>query len=164
MRELLLLRHAKAQTETPEGGSDFDRALSPRGRRQLQELRHLFERLSDAPDRILASAAVRARETAEGLRGAFPEWAAPLVIEPALYAASAEEARDLLRGLPEEILRVCVVGHNPCLSELASDLAGRDLSLPTLGAVALAVPAARWAALGAAPARVLWTARPRESL
>ena len=124
----------------------------------------MLARLSGPPDRILASCAVRARETAEGLRTAFPEWTARLVLDPALYAASADELHCLLRGLPDEVRRVCVVGHNPCLSDLASELAGRLLALPTLGAAALALPADRWDALGTAPARVLWTAGPRESL
>ena len=41
-RTLWLLRHAKAVTDPPPGGSDFDRVLAPRGRRDAAALGHLF--------------------------------------------------------------------------------------------------------------------------
>ena len=41
-RILWLLRHAKAVTDPPPGGSDFDRVLAPRGRRDAAALGRLF--------------------------------------------------------------------------------------------------------------------------
>ena len=41
-RTLWLLRHAKAVTDPPPGGSDFDRVLAPRGRRDATALGRLF--------------------------------------------------------------------------------------------------------------------------
>ena len=41
-RYLWLLRHAKTVTDPPSGGSDFDRVLAPRGRRDATALGRLF--------------------------------------------------------------------------------------------------------------------------
>ena len=41
-RMLWLLRHAKTVTDPPPGGADFDRVLTPRGRRDAAALGHLF--------------------------------------------------------------------------------------------------------------------------
>ena len=41
-RTLWLLRHAKAVTDPPPGGSDHDRVLAPRGRRDASALGRLF--------------------------------------------------------------------------------------------------------------------------
>ena len=41
-RTLWLLRHAKTVTDPPPGGSDFDRVLAPRGRRDATALGRLF--------------------------------------------------------------------------------------------------------------------------
>ena len=41
-RTLWLLRHAKTVTDPPPGGTDFDRVLAPRGRRDATALGHLF--------------------------------------------------------------------------------------------------------------------------
>src|SRR5580698_2894296 len=41
-RTLWLLRHAKAVADPPPGGDDFDRVLSPRGRRDAEALGRLI--------------------------------------------------------------------------------------------------------------------------
>jgi phosphohistidine phosphatase len=69
-RLLWLLRHAKAAADPPAGGSDHERPLAPRGRRDAAAL-GLRLRAGDLgfgaaaqPDLLLASTATRTTETA----------------------------------------------------------------------------------------------------
>src|SRR6202046_4428595 len=74
-RTLWLLRHAKTVSDPPAGGTDFDRVLAPRGRRDATALGRLFagkgERLGPAllgvprPQVALVSPAARTAATAE---------------------------------------------------------------------------------------------------
>jgi phosphohistidine phosphatase len=124
MDRLILLRHGKAEHDAPSG-HDFDRALTGRGRRDVALVaRHLAES-GHEPDLVLASPAVRAKETWDAAAPFFPH-------------ARVEWARMLYHIDPEGILNlaldqaprvVMVVGHNPGLGELAAFLArdaGRD--------------------------------------
>ena len=61
---LLLLRHAKSDWDT-DAGSDIERPLAKRGRRDAPRIGEwLRERPELHPERVIASPAERARETA----------------------------------------------------------------------------------------------------
>ena len=62
---------------------------------------------------------------------AFP--GTSLVVEPALYLASADALLDYLRTLDDGLAHVLVVGHNPGISDCCRLLAadGREASLGT---------------------------------
>ncbi len=63
MRRLLLLRHAKTETDAPSG-QDHDRRLDDRGRRDAAEIGGWIGRHPPFPDRVLVSPAARARQMA----------------------------------------------------------------------------------------------------
>ena len=123
-RTLWLLRHAKAVTDPPPGGSDWDRVLAPRGRRDAAALGRLFagngEGLGGALKRVprpavaLVSPAARTAPTAEL---ALARQAEPpeLRFEEELYGADPDEVIALLRTLPDDAEAAMVVGHNPTM-------------------------------------------------
>jgi phosphohistidine phosphatase len=119
-RTLLVIRHAKS--DYPEGVEDRDRPLTDRGKRDAAAL---AQPLRDAgwPEVVLCSSAVRARQTWEAVEAAVDE-PATVRYEPSLYAASARTMLGLVRGTPDDVARLAVVGHNPGMHELALDLAG----------------------------------------
>ncbi len=130
-RVLWLLRHAKTVADPPPGGSDFDRVLAPRGRRDAQALGGLFagagERLPASLARIarpqvaLVSPAARTAATAElvaGTMGDPPERR----LEKDLYQAGPNEVIDALRDLADDVTAVMVVGHNPTMHALSQGL------------------------------------------
>ncbi len=160
MRQLILIRHAKARPEPPAGGGDFDRRLSARGLRQLAELPRMLAGCTDPAGRILASPAQRTRQTAEGLAGRLQGW--PRVIEwrPELYLAREAELLRVIAAQPDSLTVLCIVGHNPGLAALAGSLAGRAVSMPTLGAVALGAGGDGWRDFQHAGTRLLWQAVP----
>jgi phosphohistidine phosphatase len=130
-RILWLLRHAKTVTEPPPDGSDFDRVLAPRGRRDANALGKLFagpdDALGDAlkgvprPALALVSPAARTAATAELVLGSV---AGPPVqrLEEGLYQADPEDVLDFLRALPDDVEAVMVVGHNPTAHALSQGL------------------------------------------
>ena len=104
------------------------------------------------PDLIQCSTAVRARETAVL---ALPQVAGcppPEYLE-ALYLASPATLLAIIRRTPPAIRTLMLIGHNPGLHELATELAGtggpEDLrrlteKLPTAGLVVIEFKAQTW--------------------
>jgi len=135
-RYLWLLRHAKTVTDPPPGGSDFDRVLAPRGRRDATALGRLFagrERglgpaLQEIPRPAVAlvSPAARTMATAELALATMAEPPA-LRFEETLYGAEPFEVLGLVQGQDDGAEAVMVVGHNPTAQALSRDLlAPRD--------------------------------------
>jgi phosphohistidine phosphatase len=130
-RTLWLLRHAKTVTDPPPGGTDFDRVLAPRGRRDATALGLLFagagERLGaglkDVPRAQIAlvSPAARTAATADLVLGGMtdpPQYR----LEEDLYAAGPKEVLALVRTLPDDVPAAMVVGHNPTAQSLSQGL------------------------------------------
>lgn len=119
---LYLVRHGKAEKESPSGRDD-DRALRARGVRQAEWLGDRLSALPAArrPDLILSSPIVRAIDTARILQRALR---AALEVEPALSTSSHQRAvLDLIRA--RGTLRTLVlVGHNPTFEQVAGALLG----------------------------------------
>ena len=143
-RTLWLLRHAKTVTDPPPGGSDFDRVLAPRGRRDASALGRLFagegEGLGPALKRVsrpkvaLVSPAARTRATADL---AFAKMTTPpdCFFYDGLYGADSDEVLAYVHELDNSADAVIVVGHNPTAHALSHGLLSpsdkKGLSLAT---------------------------------
>jgi phosphohistidine phosphatase len=142
MKTLLLMRHAKSSWKFKEL-SDLERPLTKRGRRDAPLMgQFLFERKL-IPQRILASSAVRARQTAEAL-AENADYKGDIVYMDRLYLAEAEEYISTLRELPDDIERILVIGHNPGLETVLQVLAGKVESLPTAVIAHINIPIDSW--------------------
>jgi phosphohistidine phosphatase len=122
MKQLILLRHAEAQPQRP-GLADFDRSLTDRGRAEALDVADCLRRATARIDALLASPALRARETAL-IVAAQLDFNFDLRYEPVLYQGEALELLQPLQQCSPAIATVLVVGHNPTLSLLARHLAG----------------------------------------
>ena len=126
MRRLMLLRHAKTETDAPSG-RDQDRRLDERGHRDAAEIGGWIARHPLFPDLVQVSPAVRAVQTWEIAWEAMKERASQPKVELVedLYGADAAQ---LLRGIRMASIsdpkRLMLVGHNPGMHELALTLAG----------------------------------------
>lgn len=144
MRTLLILRHGKAAPD--EGGSDAARPLTARGKREAELIGQLLRSDDLAPDRILASNARRARDTArEAASAAHFSGAIDELDE--LYLAEPEAYITAVRRNAPDAQRVLLVGHNPGLEALALILTGDPVALPTGGLVVCHLPIASFAEL-----------------
>jgi phosphohistidine phosphatase len=126
MRRLLLLRHAKTETDAPSG-QDQDRRLDDRGRSDAAEIGGWIGRHPPFPDHVLVSPAVRAHQTWEIARDAMTPLAPPPEVEllPELYGADPVQLLQIIRHAcvtdPHQLM---LVGHNPGMHELAMTLTG----------------------------------------
>lgn len=125
-RHCIIVRHAHA--EWPEyAGPDFDRPLTPHGMAQARATGSAIRAAGFAPTRLLASPALRTRQTAELLAEALGLAPESIVFIAALYNAPAGA---LAAALQEQATDLpLLVAHNPGVSELARRLSG-DALLP----------------------------------
>ena len=73
-------------------------------------------------DLVLCSSALRTTQTLEHIARAFGQ--AEMVMEDGLYGASDDELLDRLRAVPDDTDCVALIGHNPGVQDLATELAG----------------------------------------
>jgi phosphohistidine phosphatase len=145
MRRLMLLRHAKTETDAPSG-RDQDRRLDDRGRRDAAEIGDWIASHPPFPDAVLVSPAVRAHQTWETAWAAMKDSVPPPPVEllPELYGADPARLLETIRDASvSDPKRLMVIGHNPGMHELAlaltdrgGDAAGRRAladNLPTSG-------------------------------
>lgn len=125
-----LVRHGVAE-EQAASGDDDDRRLTRAGKARVKLIAAGLERLGVRPAVIFASPLPRAAETARLLAarlGAEPALATARRLQPAL--ADARSARSLLADLtPAQSAQVMIVGHEPSLSAMIGDLAGRGTAV-----------------------------------
>jgi phosphohistidine phosphatase len=95
---------------------------------------------------VLASAAPRAVATAE-LASSACGFSGDLTLDRGLYLASDARCLIALRGLPEQACSVWLVGHNPGLSRLATDLSGRSWELAPAEYASIELELERWSDL-----------------
>ena len=127
MKSLLLLRHAETHNK-PKGGSDFDRTLTDEGVTQASIQGYFLRNAGIAVDRIVASSAKRAGQTADVVKEAGG-LAMEVQLEDALYNAPGDALLEYLRGLPEEASHVLMVAHLPGVAELVSLLTTEHVDL-----------------------------------
>jgi phosphohistidine phosphatase len=120
MLRLLILRHSKAAAHA--AGGDVQRPLTRRGRKDAQRIGEYLRAENLIPGMALVSAARRTRETLEIVLHAL---AAPVAVEEKkkLYLAEPRTLLDSVQKTPDRIRTLLVVGHNPGLAALASELA-----------------------------------------
>src|SRR5688500_16614420 len=106
MKQLLILRHAKAEPDS-EDGSDLSRILAPRGERQAPVMGRCLALTRLVPGRVLSSPAARAQRTAE-LAARASGFKGELEIVEKIYGGSAEGLLQVLREVEEPAERVLV--------------------------------------------------------
>ena len=135
MRQLVLLRHAKAAANS-DTGEDFDRPLAARGREDAPGIGEALAGAGAEPEIVLVSSANRTRETWALVASWFPDVTVEFL--DTLYLADTDT---LMRAAEATGARnVMLVAHNPGLHDLALALAG-----PTAMAGPAAVAARRMA-------------------
>jgi len=120
-RRIVLLRHAKS--DHPEGMTDWDRPLAERGRRDAPAAGRWLAERGIAPDLCVCSPAARTRETWKLAAHELPHRPAT-VYEERVYDASYSTLLAVLRETPDDVRTLLLVGHNPGMHSLATDLAG----------------------------------------
>ncbi len=146
-RFLTVLRHAKAQPLGAAGG-DIDRPLAKSGFKQLPWVCQLLAAANEKPDWIVASPALRTRQTAEKVAELIG-YTHNIGWNDRIYAAAPYALLNVLQETHDSAHHVLLVGHNPGVAHLVSGLcAGTDgrlnLRFPSAGMAHFELEIARW--------------------
>lgn len=152
---LMLLRHAKS-SRAENAVADRDRPLAPSGREDAATIGQRMVAAGHVPERIVCSAALRARETLGGalaaLLPALPD-RADIVFSPELYESGADGYIRTIAGLGVSASPLLLIGHNPAMHECAKMLVGSArqrhdsmlaASFPTANVAVIAFDIASW--------------------
>ena len=142
MKTLLILRHAKSSWGNASL-SDFERPLNKRGKYDAPRMGKLLRQEDLIPDLIVSSAANRALTTAR-LVADEVDCPQPVVATRDFYHASPDEYIAYLQGVPDENQSVMVVGHNPGMEELVTQLGGGYEVMPTAALAQFELDIASW--------------------
>lgn len=142
--QLHLIRHAKTE-KISQTGSDFDRALLPKGIKQAKALATFLENKQNF-EILLCSSAKRTQETKNIL-------SEKLIFHsikdfPELYLASQFEILQLICE-QQDVKVIWIVGHNEGISDLASYLTGNNIHMKTCAYVCLTPTIDQWSHLTA---------------
>ena len=153
----MLIRHAKA--EAGDSHSDHDRPLTMRGEDDAWDMGFHMSMRNINPDAAIVSSAKRSRRTFEvweekAMSGLKPTF------ERALYLASYETLLEHIAVLDDSLESPLIIGHNPGLSKLASELTDTRIQMRPIQFVHLTTELDTWQAAATAGAWTLvrsWT-------
>lgn len=134
MKRLVVMRHAKSDWHAG-AGSDHERPLNPRGKREAPIVAAELRASGFVPELVISSDATRTRETWALMEAQFP--GIPVTFDPTLYLAGIDAVRAALRKIDDGVRTVLVLGHNPGWEDMVSDVSGRRVELKTAHAAVL---------------------------
>ena len=145
MKTLYIARHAKSDWSTG-AGSDFDRPLNERGRRDAPKMGTFLRENGAIPELILTSPAVRALTTARFLADVPGAAQIPLAVVNSLYMTDAPDTLEIIGKVKNSVQSLMIVGHNPTQTILTNYLTDAMIdNVPTCGVVVIEFPlAASW--------------------
>lgn len=169
MKQLSLLRHAKSSWEDPVE-RDYDRPLNGRGRRAARRMGQWMRDEGVVFDAIVASPALRTRQTIEGVEeGAGHRLA--VIWDKRVYMASAANLFAAIQDIDDRIGHLLLVGHNPGIEDLVLDAtrgqpsvlrAAVEAKYPTAAFATLDFAVERWTEIADGTAGIARFVRPRD--
>ena len=118
---LLFIRHAEAVDRDAFQGEDLKRPLTEAGRKEAKRAYKVLSRIYRRPELVLTSEAVRSKATAEIVCSAFRKLS-PRVTPLLNPGAGVRGFRKLLAELPDSLESIFVVGHEPDMSRIISQI------------------------------------------
>jgi phosphohistidine phosphatase len=149
MKRLTVMRHADARWKD-HGAGDFARPLNRRGLAGAEAMARRLLELELVPDRLLASTARRAEQTADIVARELALSVRHVQREEALYLASAADMLQLIRDTGPRIAHLMVIAHNPGASDLIHLLVpkGGISTLTTAALCSIVFEAQDWRSIG----------------
>ncbi len=145
MKQLTLIRHARAEPGGISHRRDAARPLSVGGRHEAGLTAGRLRLVQWQPECMMTSPAARAASTADIIAAETGYPPENIRYEPRLYSASFESMLEFIAGLPDEFSRIALVGHNPVFTDLAAMLSKTAVDyMPTAAAACLIFTATAW--------------------
>lgn len=141
MKKLYLIRHAKSDWND-FSLDDFHRPLNKRGERNAPFMGNLLKQKDVNPDIIISSPANRAITTAKAI--AKELGVKNIIEEEKVYEASFSTLLCLMKKVDDKNDTIFLVGHNPSLNMLASELCNFEENIVTCGIVEIELDINSW--------------------
>jgi len=124
MKSVILFRHGKSDWNASYD-KDHDRPLNERGVDASKKMGQFLKGMSQIPDLIISSTAVRAKTTAQ-LAIENANWSSKFVLESGIYGGSPEYLLELIHIQDDEHSSLCLVGHEPNFSSFISKATNKN--------------------------------------
>jgi len=158
MKNLLLIRHAKATHDT--GYIDFERPLKPSGAEDAGIMADRLKKNGIIPQMMIASPALRTISTAN-IIAEHLGLPAP-VTNQRIYEGSSDTLLDIIREVSDEYGFVALVGHNPNISGLLYRLTHESQDMQTCACALISLEADKWSDIKPATGLVAFYSYPGE--
>ena len=147
-KTLHIVRHGKALQDYNRI-EDFDRPLIEKGiLNNITAAKQLRAKYA-CPQLIISSHAARALHTAHNFAQVMGYPHEKVQVNEKFYLQGENVISDVIEKLPDEIESVMIVGHNPDVTNVASQYAQRYVEyMPTSGIVSIHFKTDRWSEIG----------------
>lgn len=162
MKTLYILRHAKSSWDD-HSLSDFERPLNARGLKAAPFMGSLMKERGLTPDLIVASPAMRAKQTAELVReaaGIEPQ----ITFYDRIYEASVGTLVSVLSEIDNNNNSALIVGHNPGSEGLVYYLTGEIAPMPTAALAVIELNIEIWAGIESGCGTLKQVIRPKDEM
>jgi phosphohistidine phosphatase len=147
-----------------------DRPLNDRGRKAARRIGEELAARKLRFDLVLASKAVRVRETV-AVAGEAYDFGTDVRYDNELYGAGEELLMAVIRAIPDENQSALIVGHNPGLEQIVADLTRDDAAgyrervvgkFPTAALAVIDLRVEQWEQVGPGRGEIVELILPRE--
>jgi len=143
-KTLYLMRHAEAAWMTPSQ-RDFDRPLDDRGERDAIKMGQRLKVRGVLPLVIISSPALRTTQTSELIATEIGFPVDKISFCEPIYEARLSDLLEIIHSLDASIHSVMIIGHNPSIGRLVSQLSGEQIANAPTGSIAtLQIFSPRW--------------------
>lgn len=154
-KRLFIIRHAKAVQHGYE--DDFNRSLRKKAEGQIIEMSTILKNANIIPDLVLASAALRTKQTAEGFRENLDFDEDKIILKESIYQTNVFSLIGEINQVSNEVNTLFLIGHNPILGmlidELTSDF-GHHLSTCAIAFLSFEIDS--WQEVSGGIAELVW--------
>lgn len=120
-----------------------------------------LSRLGQAPDLVISSTAVRARDTAR-LAAEAGEWACTVDTDRQLYDGDIDRILHLVQAQSDSRESLLLAAHEPTSSEMVGRLIGGGVvRMPTAALARIDFPAEHWAEVRSGSGMLIWLMTPK---
>ncbi len=155
------MRHAKALKESADG-SDFERDLDERGKKDLVAMAFSLNKISIQPELIVSSPARRTKKTSKIMAKELKIQENQIEFDSNIYEASISDLMHVIHELNETHSTIMLVGHNPSITSIVGYLTSTFAEhVPTSGIVVVEFQENNWRLIQARSGKVIAYLNPK---
>ena len=130
MKTIYFIRHAKAKKVA---ATDFDRALSPKGKEAAKVMATRLKNKNILPELIISSPAKRTAKTAKIIAKNI-NFSGKIQFENSLFEATTQDYLNIINHIDSSLNTIFIVGHNDTLTQICEILSDSHIGdIPTGG-------------------------------